>query len=386
MGYEQDVSTQLLRFGCAVCGRPLRDPTSLERGWGPVCDDKYMGGAGAARVWAQMEQTFDAEATAAAIDEAPRLVPEGWVEPVKPPVIERVFKKGDELPEGGVARGGEILVKTYPLKVKSLRDFWIERGGKPDDPRARWRTDPEIRRKLVSNGIWYASRAVTYGFSDDVVTAEKVDPKWMVVAAVQRLARAVGLPGAADRMTEFYGAKVFKQMARQVAAKRAPEDKFVNETIVFERVPETYRTRFWGSRQQRWIESRDVVGPNTLRVSTPFSDEWNRLSRGNKQIFFTYEKEEPYFWRYFHQEHLQEVINILQGVFSDRMCITRPMTTPAERAEKQREQQGRVPVLDVETATVRYFEPAVAQKLQERSMHERGGERKLGRYRIIEAA
>lgn len=41
MGYESARSTVLLATHCLCCGRPLRDPLSVETGVGPVCRDKY---------------------------------------------------------------------------------------------------------------------------------------------------------------------------------------------------------------------------------------------------------------------------------------------------------------------------------------------------------
>lgn len=41
MSYENAPSTILLATHCACCGRPLRDPESVEAGIGPDCRDKY---------------------------------------------------------------------------------------------------------------------------------------------------------------------------------------------------------------------------------------------------------------------------------------------------------------------------------------------------------
>jgi len=398
-GYEQDISTQLLRMGCALCGRPLRDPVSLERGWGPICDEKHMGGSGHARVWSQLAEAFDVHGVADALREAPRVIPTRWREPVidrasgKPIILSGPYKKGQELPDGTKALGGEIELKTRPIRPGSLHDYWVKKGGAADDENAAWRTSPETRRTMVSNGIWYASRAVTYGFDEDVVSAEKVDPKWMIVAAVQRFARAVGLPRAADRMTEFYSAKV----ATQVRTQRKKAQKAQKKNIIFEQVPADYRVEQWDNQARR--KTVMPVGPGVTRIHAPYSQEFNDLARANRDIFFAIEgekdqwsfqeaKTEALFWRYFRQENLRKVINIVQGVWGDRVCITRSMQTVEDRKRQKRERAGLTAVLDTSTATVRMFPPATAKKLVAASsfmgLDSKGNEvTKEGRYRII---
>ena len=151
MGYETDVSTQLLRVECALCGTPVRRPESLERGWGAECDKK-MGGAGSARVWAQMEHDFDLREATEALMDAPTLKPTRWMEAVinprtGAPEIERVFKKDDELPDGSRAQGGEVLTKAEPLNVPGLKAYWKKIGGPIKN--GTWRTDPEVRRAVA---------------------------------------------------------------------------------------------------------------------------------------------------------------------------------------------------------------------------------------------
>lgn len=41
MGYENARSTQLLATHCICCGRPLRDPISVETGVGPICRQRH---------------------------------------------------------------------------------------------------------------------------------------------------------------------------------------------------------------------------------------------------------------------------------------------------------------------------------------------------------
>lgn len=339
-GYETDVSTVLLQVSCCFCGKPLRDPISVERGWGPDCDDNYMDGAGASGVLDQMHALFNPDEAAEAIRQAPNVRPTTWVEPLK------TAKRGEPLEDGTKAKGGEILV-SRPLTVSGFHDYLVARGGSPDDPQAAWRLDLETRRKLVSNAMWYASRAVTFGFEQSEVSADKVDPRFLVVASAQRLARAFGLIGAADRMANFYGARIVRVVKARLKQIAAGE----RDAIIFEtHVPATHLT-FPGARRG--------IGPGMVRVHTPYSDQFNRLARENKALFVAFEKDPPYFWRYFHGDRLRDAINILQSCFGDRTSLTRTMQAPAERARRRRMKR----IVDSWTGEVRLFDVAMASQL-----------------------
>lgn len=343
MGYETDISTELLQVKCVFCGKPLRVPESLERGYGPDCDENYMGGMGAGMVAAQMDALFDEQEAAAALRSAPTVVPEHWIEPTK------VAEKGQriETPDGIVeAKGGEVL-QSRPLRPGSLREYWEKKGGSSDDPQARWRKDPSVRAQMVSYGIWYASRAVTLGFEGSESTSQKVDPRFAVVASVQRFARAVGLHKGADRIANFYAARVMKMVkARAVRVERELRDAIIFETDV----PPDHRT---------FARARQGVGPGAIRVHAPFSDQYNRLARENKDVFFAFEKDAPYFWRYFRQDDLRKVVNILQSCFGDRPSLTRRMRSFEERSKLSNYKR----IVDTWTGEVRLFPPNVARRL-----------------------
>jgi len=376
-GYEEDISTQLIALGCSICGKPLRVPVSIERGWGPICDDRWMGGSGSARVWEQAVHDFDPEETAAAMRNASNMVPKRWVEPTK------IARKGQELPDGTKAKGGEVL-EAKPLKVRGLHDFWIARGGKPDSSRAKWRHDPEVRQTMLSNGIWYASRAVTFGYMEDVVSAEKVDPKWSVVASVQQFARAIGMNAVADRMTEFYAAKVVKVVAEKRKALGGKEPW--KKTIIFEHVPPDHRVEKWDGRARRVVSA--PAGPETIRLHVPWSPAFNDLAWTNKELFFAKSPkgraDKPYYWRYFRASALRQVVNVVQTIFGDQPCITRNMLTRADHEALERSLRGRVPVLDAVTQQVRYLPLADATRLQEATqvVTDKGSVKK-GRYTIL---
>ena len=340
MGYETDISTALLQVSCTFCGKALRVPESIERGYGPDCDANYMQGMGAAMVAAKMEALFDPDEAAAALRGAPAIEPTGWIEPTK------IAKKGQriETPEGlQEAKGGEIL-DSRSLKPGSLRDYWRSKGGDADDPNAPWRTDAAVRHGMVSYGIWYASRAVTFGFDSNESTAEKVDPRFLVVASVQRFARAVGLTAAADRMANFYAARVMKV----VKARLSKVEKQLRDAIIFETDVPPAHTPF-----------RRPIGPGMVRVHAPYSEQYNRLARENKDVFVAFEKDPPYFWRYFARGELRKVINLLQEAFGDRPSITRKMRSVQERMERSRMKR----IMDAWTGEVRLFAPDVARRL-----------------------
>lgn len=67
-GYEREAGTVMLATSCLFCGRPLRDPESIERGVGPYCAQKHAMLAATAPP--------DAEAYAAALATAPALMRE----------------------------------------------------------------------------------------------------------------------------------------------------------------------------------------------------------------------------------------------------------------------------------------------------------------------
>jgi hypothetical protein len=353
VGYEQDISTQLLAVRCCFCSKPLRDPTSIERGYGPDCDENYMGGFGEAAVWARMQSAFSPTEAAEAIRSAPTIEPTSWVQP------STVAERGELLEDGTKAKGGEILSGS-PLRPGSLRAYWERIGGSSDSSRARWLTDPSVRHEMVSKGIWYASRAVTFGFAEHIVSAEKADPRFLVVASVQRFARAVGLDGAASRMANFYAARVLRVVKKQLKER----EKLQRDAILFETVHPEHPMDVWNPVTRR--AERQIAGTLYMRVNAPYSEEFNRLARENRSLFATWEKDPPYFWRYFRTEDLRHVVNILQECFADRPALHRRMETAAERSRKAR----LVQVVDSFTGEVRLFERAQAQRLVANARYE----------------
>lgn len=343
-GYETDISTRLLEVSCAICGRPLRAPISIERGIGPECDEKiYFGGATEAATERALS-LFDESLAQETIESAPNIAPERWGTPI------RVASAGEELPDGQVAKGGEVL-EWQPIEVPGLRDYLREK-----DPREDWRTDVHARFNLISKALWYASRAVTFGFGQQVVSAAKVDPAHEVVATCQRLARAFGLESCAYSMTHFYSARMLTLVKARLEddLQRAKElQEARSKAIIFERVPATY----WP------LGARREVGPDTMRLHAPYNVTYNEKVRELRGVFFTFEKDPPYFWRFFHTKDMTQVVNLLSAVFGDRKCVVRDMVTASQR-KTEVSKRSMVLIADVQTGEVRHFSPEDAARFK----------------------
>lgn len=339
-----DISTQLMNVSCAICGRPLRVPISIERGIGPECDNKVFGGGATETAAARAAALFDEKLAEETIESAPNVPPPEWGDPV------RVASEGETLPDGSVATGGEVL-EWRPIRVPGLRDYL-----KSKDPREEWRTDLQARLNLMSKALWYASRAVTFGFGQQEVSALKVDPAHEVVASCQRLARAFGLESCAYSMTHFYSARMLTLVKARLEddLKLAAEiQKARAEAIIFERVPASY----WPSG------ARQAVGPGVMRLHAPYNPLYNDKARELRKVFFAFEKDPPYFWRFFNTTHMAQVVNLLSAVFGDRKVISRDMITASQR-KAEVSKKNMVLIADVETGEVRYFSPDTAARFK----------------------
>lgn len=338
--YKEDLATQLMQVSCAICGRPLRVPMSVERGIGPECDEKVFGGGATEAATERAIALFDEKLAEETIEAAPNVPPPEWGDPI------RIASEGDELPDGTIAKGGEVL-EWRPIRVPGLRDYLRSK-----DPREEWRRDVHARFSLMSKALWYASRAVTFGFGQQQVSALKVDPAHEVVATCQRLARAFGLESCAYSMTHFYSARMLTLVKERVKGDLELQ-KARAEAIIFERVPATYRPS--GARQE--------VGPGVMRVHAPYNTTYNEKARSLRGVFFAFEKDAPYFWRYFRVKDMTPVVNLLSAAYGDRKCISRGMVTASQRKAETR-RKDIVLIADVETGEVRYFPPDVAAKFK----------------------
>jgi len=150
-GWENAISTKTLATHCVFCGRALRDPISVDRGYGPECAEKH---------W------------------MPHSVPTS----VDPAGIERAMAMAPAV----------------------LREAWERIGGAADESDAAWRVSPETRRQMLSIGLHYGALAVSFGPAEASVVRGKVDSAKQCIAAVQGFAQAAGYAAAAERMREKY--------------------------------------------------------------------------------------------------------------------------------------------------------------------------------------
>jgi hypothetical protein len=338
--YKEDIATSLMGVFCAICGQELRVPMSVERGIGPECDNKVFGGGATESAAARAMALFDEKLAAETIEGAPNVPPPEWGDPI------RVASEGDELPDGTIAKEGEVL-EWRPIRMPGLRDYLRSK-----DPREEWRTDLQARLNLISKALWYASRAVTFGFGQQQVSAQKVDPAHEVVATCQRLARAFGLESCAYSMTHFYSARMLTLVQERVKDDLELQ-KARAEAIIFERVPATY----WPSG------TRKEVGPGAMRVHAPYNTKYTEKARSLRSVFFAFENDDPYFWRYFRVKDMASVVNVLSAVYGDRKCVSRDMVTASQR-KTETSRKNLVLIADVETGEVRYFPPDVAAKFK----------------------
>ena len=295
-GYEDAASTKLLAQACIFCGRPLRDPESIERGYGPDCADKYW------RPHGEPPESLDVQV----VQEAMRMAPD-------------------------------------PLKTR-----WRELGGDPEDTHAPWATSPFVRKSMLSVGLHHGALAVTYGGDQLKLVSERVDAALLVIAAVQNFALGAGYDHTAEQMQKRY------------------TERLKGQLIIFE---------------------RDKQKPSVMGVHTPRSDQWTRVGRENRDVFFRFEKKGWLFFRYFHEAHLGRVVNLLQSVFGDQLAVMEdgrlvalpsmalpepvPVTPPAGPPTKQTGELPHIPpevdvirigskvkLADGTTSTVWWLDPA----------------------------
>ena len=150
-GWENALSTKLAATRCCFCARSLRDPESIERGYGPECAEKFV---------------------------MPTSMP-------------------DSLDEAAAVRALNMMP---PL----LRGSMERIGGKVGDPQAEWRTSPASRRQMVSTGLYIGALAVSFGADQMSVIRAKIDSSKQVLAALQQMSKAFGYSRCSDRLATKY--------------------------------------------------------------------------------------------------------------------------------------------------------------------------------------
>ena len=158
-GWEGALSTRLAATNCCFCGRELRDPQSIERGYGPECAEKH------------------------------------WMP--------------DAMPE---SLDVEAALRAFALMPQLLRASMERLGGKVSDPEAEWRASPEVRRTMVSSALYIGALAVSFGANEISVIRARIDSSKQVLASLQQMARAFGYERCSSRLATKYTERLQGQM------------------------------------------------------------------------------------------------------------------------------------------------------------------------------
>lgn len=140
-GYAHAVTAHMAPSHCSICGRALVDADSVQRGYGPICAEKYM---------RPMRATG----------------------PLSPALLAKAHEMAPE------------RLRKRLLAVAPLRDW----------------EDPDVRHKLVNVAVYHASIATSYGDSAKSIQENGIDISHVVVAAVQTLVRGAGYDQLAERL------------------------------------------------------------------------------------------------------------------------------------------------------------------------------------------
>jgi SWI/SNF-related matrix-associated actin-dependent regulator 1 of chromatin subfamily A len=105
MSYESESGTKLLATHCLICGRALRDPESIERGIGPICNEKHFApGAGT--------QSADEDALEDALNRAPADLNNAFV---------RGYKRGSF--RGGISSAIHLTGNKWEARAPETRKY-----------------------------------------------------------------------------------------------------------------------------------------------------------------------------------------------------------------------------------------------------------------------
>lgn len=182
------------------------------------------------------------------------------------------------MPEAYDPEGVAAAMRLAPDPLKSR---WAEVGGSPDDPDAAWH-GADIRRQMLSIGLHHGALAVSYGGDGVSTVANKVDNSKLVLVAIQQFAQASGYSRTADIIRERFTSRVTE-----------------------------------GQDVIRFVEDK----PGFLAVHAPYNPAFNDAARNRRDVFVRFFKDGKLFFRVFQEKKLNDVVNILQGVFGDAMVL-----------------------------------------------------------------
>lgn len=145
MSYEDALSTQLLATHCGMCGRPLRDPQSIERGIGPDCYERAL------MFDARGPGPLNEELFVAALKQAPQMLQE------------------------------RLLKISGPIEQGTWKNFGV-------------------RRDMVSVALHHAALATSFGSDGTQTNRQGYDTAKAVIATTHALALAGGFNATAERI------------------------------------------------------------------------------------------------------------------------------------------------------------------------------------------
>lgn len=177
-GWENALSTKLAATRCCFCARSLRDPESIERGYGPECAEKFWMPHG--------------------------VLPEDYDE--------------------------AAAVRAFKLMPPLLRGSMERIGGGVDDANAAWRSSPETRRRMVSSALYVGALAVSFGANEVSVVRAKVDSAKLVLASLQQLAGAFYYAKIADRLATKY---VERLEGNAIVFRRSPKAGYLGVHVPY---------------------------------------------------------------------------------------------------------------------------------------------------------
>lgn len=141
-------------------------------------------------------------------------------------------------------------------------------------------TAPDHAFHAIVVSLWHVALAMEFGDSAIDTVANRIDEGKHTVASAYNLALVLGYKDVAARLLKYR----------------------LNSPKEFIRFRATER--------------------GTLQVHTPYNEEWNRIARESKHIFFAPPmKEGEFWWRTFHGSELRKVVNMLQGAYGDQLAF-----------------------------------------------------------------
>lgn len=141
----------------------------------------------------------------------------------------------------------------------------------------------DARTAMVMVGLKVASMAVSYGADGARTSVIRVDSAMLAVVCMHNFAKAAGWTNVSQSMYSRYHKELRSGVLRMKNAEHRP----------------------------------GVIG-----IHAPYDEQWGTACYENPSLFLSSEKQPPYFWRYFHESDMRDVVNMLQSCFGDALVET----------------------------------------------------------------